>query len=345
MNMKGVSGIACASIAIGIAAFFWHDVRNEKVPIPPANDAIATTPANKTTEVATSLVTTQTAAKDENLEDIRAQLRAHYGQHLSEPKIQIRLLEEMMRYLSAIDPEHWQENLLALLDLWFPEHGEALKQRLTALLDYKTFMEQERYTLKAMTPEERHAFMWAKRRELFGEDAEVIWQAEIRNYALATSLQQIDAGTGSPLSKVRTYSEVIQQTYEDQADLVLENRRQELTDRFLALPSIQADLQQQPASERYDTLRGIRAELGMNEDALNRWSELDRTRDQRWSKGEQYQARRETILETYESGPDRDKALNQAAREILGQEMAEIIQAEEEAGYYRYERERVYGQN
>ncbi|MDK9557521.1 hypothetical protein QQF73_07790 [Marinobacter sp. M216] len=343
MKPTKVQGLALTSLVLGIAAFAWY-ATSAGTPTPDASPAkpesqpvIADAP-----EPAPEM---PVDADNTELEQVHDQLLATYGSHLDQPKSQIRMLEEMIRYLSTIDPEHWHENLLALLQTWFPDRHGALRERLTALLAYQSFMEQERYALRAMAPGERRDFIWAKRRELFGEDAELIWQAELQNQALSQSLQSIESVEGTPLNKARAYTDAIEQTYGEQANRVLENRRQELTDRFLSLPSVQSSLHQQPVSERYATLRGIRSELGMDEEALDRWGNLDRTRDERWSKGDRYQAKREAILDKYDQGPERQEALDQLTEDVFGKDMAEVIRSEEAAGYYRFKEERVFGQN
>lgn len=339
------TGVTVGGLAVGLVAAAWfvtgpdHSTESKAKPIAIANTA-QTTPS-----LSAPKPTPSQAPANSDLEQVRTQLLATYGGKLEHPKSQIRMLEELMRYLAQIDPEHWRENMLALLQAWFPEQQDALTQRMTALLAYQAFMERERYSLRAMSPDERRDFIWAKRQELFGDEAEIIWQAELQNRALAQSLKSIDSASDSPAGKAQAYHEAIRQTYGEQASRVLENRRQELTDRFLTLPSVQASLHEQSAPKRYETLRVIRAELGMKETALNRWSELDRTRDERWSKGDRYQAKREAIIARYEDGPERQETLEQAAVDIFGRDMAEVILSEEAAGYYRFEGERVYGQN
>ncbi|QSP93556.1 hypothetical protein LPB19_10030 [Marinobacter salinisoli] len=345
MNKKKLHGLALAGLVTATAAYLWYNAQPVEPPQQAAAPADKAEPPQASAPITATTSVPKPTATDDALQEVRQTLQDRYGDRLNQPTAQIKLLEEMMRYLSGIDPEHWQENLLALLELWFPDHSSALTDKLTALLAYRDFMEQERYTLRTMGPEERRDFLWAKRQELFGDDAELIWQAEIRNHALAQSLKQINAANGSPVDKARSYTDAIQQTYGDQASSVLEQRRQELTDRFLIQPSIQATLSQQSESERYRTLRTIRSELGMDEEALERWTELDQTRDQRWSKGEQYQAQRNAIVQSYEAGPERDAALDQAAKDIFGDGMAEVIRSEEATGYYRFDQERVYGQN
>ncbi|MBW0146596.1 hypothetical protein [Marinobacter arenosus] len=347
MKLTKTQGLTITGLTLSVAAYAWITAgtgASSVAPTPEHAQAVSTEPAADSPPPAVDANTPQVTENTE-LQRVREQLLSKYGAHLDQPKAQVRLLEDMMRYLASIDPAHWEENLLALLQTWFPDHHDALRERVTALLAYQDFMEQERYALRAMAPGERRDFIWAKRQELFGADAELIWQAELQSQALSQSLQSIDSNSGTPLTKAMAYTQAIEQTYGDQASRVLESRRQELTDRFLTLPSVQSSLHEQPAPERYATLRGIRAQLGMGDEALDRWGDLDRSRDERWSKGDRYQSERNAILEQYEQGPERQEALNALTEEVFGKDMAEVIRSEEAAGYYRFEEERVFGQN
>lgn len=282
---------------------------------------------------------------NDDLEAFRERLMARFEGQLDHPGGQVRLLEELMRYLNQFDPEYWRENLSALLLSWFPDRGEELLNRAEAMIAYQDFMEREQYSLRAMGPEERRDFIWAKRRELFGVDADEIWQSELRNYSLGQSLKNLDQQPGPTLAKAEAYAQAIQDAYGDEAARVMERRRQELTDRFLSLSTVQQSLHEQGPEQRYETLRGIRQQLGMEEQALNRWDQLDRTRDDRWVRGETYETKRQAIVKKYQPGPEREEALDSLSREVFGDEMATIIRDEEAAGYFRFQESRVYGQN
>lgn len=284
-------------------------------------------------------------SQNDDLEAFRERLLARFTGQLDHPGGQIRLLEELMRYLNQVDPEHWRESLSALLASWFPETSDELMARAEAMIAYQDFMEREQYTLRTMGPDERRDFIWAKRRELFGEAAEEIWRSELRNHTLSQSLKDLDQQSGATLAKAEAYTRAIEDAYGEEAERVMERRRQELTDRFLSLESVQQSLHEQAPEQRYETLRGIRQQLGMEEQALDRWSQLDRTRDDRWARGETYETRRQAIIEKYQEGPEREEALDNLSRDIFDDEMAAIIRDEEAAGYFRYRESRVFGQN
>lgn len=188
-------------VLLAVVATYWRAGGSLAIAPGPETPAAPETPAHPTATFA-GAPSADTPQPGE-LEALRERMQARYGAHLDHPKVQIQLLEELMRYLAELDPDHWRENLDALIQDWFPELADELRQRARALLAYQDFMDQERYTLRGMGPEERRDFIWAKRRELFGEDADRIWQSELRNQALSHSLQVLDQQPLSPLGQGR----------------------------------------------------------------------------------------------------------------------------------------------
>lgn len=337
--------LAIGFALIGALAYQWSASGMPEAAMPDMTSAQMTSAAEPASVPPMPEPTQELPSRNDELEAFRERLMARFASELDHPGGQIRLLEELMRYLHQVDPEHWRESLSALLASWFPERSDELQDRADAMIAYQDFMEREQYTLRSMGPDERREFIWAKRRELFGDAAEEIWQSELRNHALSQSLKDLDQQFGAAIAKAEAYTRAIEDAYGDEAARIMERRRQELTDRFLSLASVQQSLHEQAPEQRYETLRGIRQQLGMEEQALDRWDQLDRARDDRWTKGETYEARRQAIVEKYQPGTEREEALDNLSQDIFGDEMAATIRDEEAAGYYRYQESRVYGQN
>ncbi|MBD3641375.1 MAG: hypothetical protein HUJ18_10320 [Marinobacter sp.] len=345
MKGKQIPLLVIGSALIVALAFQWSGNDTPAAATASMPSAQETSARESAPAQPTPAPTEEPPSRSNELEAFRDRLLARFAGQLEHPGGQIRLLEELMRYLNQVDPEHWRESLSALLVSWFPDKSDELLNRAEAMIAYQDFMEREQYTLRSMGPDERREFIWAKRRELFGEAAGEIWQSELRNYSLSQSLKNLDQQPGPTLSKAEAYTRAIQDAYGEEADRVMERRRQELTDRFLSLTSVQQSLHEQAPEQRYETLRGIRQQLGMEEQALDRWGQLDRSRDDRWARGETYETKRQAIVEKYQPGPEREEALDNLSQDIFGDEMAAIIRDEEAAGYYRYQESRVYGQN
>jgi hypothetical protein len=74
--------------------------------------------------------------------------------------------------------------------------------------------------------------------------------------------------------------------------------------------------------------------MGMDDEALARWHDLDAARDRAWEVGERYMAEREGLSAGTELTALQDR--------LFGAE-ADIIRAEEASGFFRFARRRQLG--
>ena len=272
-------------------------------------------------------------------QDFIAEMQARFGPHLQRPHAQIKLLEQLMSYLMQHYPDDWQARVGEFLMRLFPENAALLEQRFLGLLNYNDWLRDHRQALLAMSPADRRSELWAIRRSTFGEAAEQIWAAELRNQQVQDSLMALDQDqTLKAQQKLDRYLASIEQAYEEQGEHLIQQRRTELLDRFVGLDSVQQELRALPAEQRRQTLRELRAGMGMEAAALERWSALDSNRDQAWQQGQGYMQQRAALMAEQAS----DFELAQL-RERWFPEQAQIIAAEEAAGFFRYAGERRIG--
>lgn len=282
---------------------------------------------------------------DQELEGLATFMRERFGAKLKEPYIQVKMLEDLMRFFQKRYPDRWQEELLAFLKKTFPEMYDELAATLRNRVDYEKWVRDNDSYLRGLTDQQRRTAMWDARNRLFGkENAERIWASELKNQALSDSLAAIDAKQDANVTqKLSTYKQRLQEIYGEQTEAYLERHRQETMNRFLDLPSVQKDLTAMAPQERSQNLRNIRKELGLDEEALKRWDDLDKTRDSRWDAGAKYMAEREALSKQL-SGPALETKLQELRARYFGTE-AEIIAQEEDGGFFRFERPRQWGRN
>jgi hypothetical protein len=282
---------------------------------------------------------------DKELEELATFLRTRYGAKLKEPYIQIKMVEDLMRFFQQRYPDRWQEELLAFLKKAFPEMYDELAAMLRNRVDYEKWVKDNTAYLRGLSDKERRAAMWDARNRLFGkETAERIWASELKNQALADTLVALDAKPDANLKqKLSTYKQRLQEIHGEQTEAWLERHRQETMNRFLDLSSVQKELSAMTPQERSQSLRTIRKEMGLDEEALKRWDELDRTRDARWDAGAKYMMEREALAKQL-SGSELEAKLQELRARYFGSE-AEIIAQEEAGGFFRFERPRQWGRN
>jgi hypothetical protein len=277
--------------------------------------------------------------------ELVAHLRSRYGANIGKPYVQIKLIEALMRHFQEQDPLRWQEALLAAVRAAFPERYDEIAKNLEGRLAYERWLEESRARLDALDPEERRAAIREERERLFGEEAaDEIWASEQKSQAVSDTLAEIDGQQGKSLGeRLATYKERLEEIHEEGYDGYLENHRHEVMNRFLALESVQAELDAMSAEARAASLREIRKGMGLDEAALGRWDALDHDRDARWDAGKRYMAERAALVEAY-GGEALGGKLAELRRRHFGDE-AEVIAAEEEGGFFRFDRPRRWGQN
>lgn len=255
---------------------------------------------------------------------------------------QIRLLEQLISYLKSRYPDDWESRVEGLLAQMYPELAAELIAKFQAWSNYNGWLLTERDVLRAMSPLERREALWAKRFDAFGSDAELIWAAELRNRHIEEALTAAeDMAASPPEEKLKHFVESVRGALGDKAEPLLATRRTELMDRFLSLDSVQQELKNLPASTRLVSLREIRSGLGMDAEALDRWTALDKRRDQLWATGSHYMEQRQIVLASY-SGSEQNRRL-QALQTQLFAEQSELIQREEESGFFRFAGDRRIG--
>jgi hypothetical protein len=274
-----------------------------------------------------------------------AQLRARYGAQLQHPYVQLKVLERLIGYFRARDPDHWREAVLAVLRAAFPERSAELAANLQRWLDYEQWMDEQRTVLQGLDGKARREAIWEARKRIFGKEAaETIWASELKGMAATDALQAADALEGATLSeRLARYKEGLEDAYQDQTGSYLEHHRQEVLDHFLDLDSVQKDLSALPPEERSKSLRELRQGLGLSEEALQRWDTLDRERDTRWDAGARYMQEREALAKQY-AGDALEGHLQDVRTRYFGAE-AKTIAAEEQSGFFRFSRPRRWGRN
>jgi len=278
-----------------------------------------------------------------SFDQIVALLRKKYGEHIDHPSIQVRMLEELMRYLQGKYPNDWISYLKEILSAAFPELASKLFQMSENLYKYSKFLKDHQFRASLMSAEDRDKYIWDERHKIFGEDADKIWSSEIANRSVNDTLKQIESMKGASMKeRLDVFKDSLQKTYGETLPSVMDNRRQNFLDGFVT--AVQEDLRGMSPSQRREALHEIREGMGLDDAAISRWDALDTERDQRWSNGQVYESQRKEIGSRY-SGSEKEQKLDEIRRKLFGEE-AETIKNEENSGYFRYQNaKQQYGIN
>lgn len=281
---------------------------------------------------------------DPRLVQIADALRSKHAAHIHKADRQIQLLNHLMSLLQEMYPQGWREAMLTVLQLAFPEWADRLMARLQDWLDYQRWLEDVFSSMTFTDAEQRYQTLWDKRLALFGDDARVIWAAELRQRAFAAAVQTLDQQPGDVTSKAERYVELIRETWGDTAFGNHGRNTTQLMGDFVKLESVQAQLRQMDPGQQQTVLNQFRRDMGLDEEAIDRWESLDEERREHRAIGETYMSSRAAILEQMD-GQAAEQAIHALQIELFGEEEARYLRNEEASGVFRFESEQVVGFN
>ncbi|MFN2427849.1 MAG: hypothetical protein ABR587_15540 [Candidatus Binatia bacterium] len=335
-------GLSAAAVALLAAAWWMMTPAPEpavevasRVESPPAADAAPVAGSSRREERRPAI---DTLTKDE---EAVAYLREQFGATIEHKRTQIKALEKLIAYLMKTYPDDWQQRLKALLAEAFPGMGDQLYAQFQNMTAYNEWLAANRIDLNQMTPGERRDAMNEARFRFFGPDAAEIFEESLRHERIYDTMDAIDQSDAPVGEKLSTYLESINEAYGENAPDFLERRQTELMTKFLALPSVQEDLHAMAPAARQQQLHDVRAAMGLDDEALARWRDLDQQRDEAWNTGERYMDERDDVTRRYQ-GDEQARRLGELRARTFGPE-AETIQQEEDSGFFRFGRRRVYG--
>ena len=277
-------------------------------------------------------------------EVIASKLNELFGSSIHDPGLQLQAIEKLLAYLRQIHPQNWADYVSEYLSAAFPEQADALYAQYLRLQGFKQWLQDNYAALIGMPANERNDYLWAKRKQFFGEDAGRIWARELEGRQVAAAIEEINQLQQAPFQdKVDYYNARLRDIYADRTEAYKSKNSQKLMDQFLSAETVQEDLQAMRADQRRESLQLFRKSVGLDEPAVQRWTDLDAARDERWESGGRYMQQRANIVSEF-SGAERDAKLDALRKEVFGSQ-AGTIKDEEETGLFRFARQRVYGKN
>ncbi|GAB6095997.1 hypothetical protein JCM14469_22500 [Desulfatiferula olefinivorans] len=270
-------------------------------------------------------------------------LKAEFADTISRTSSQAELIR-LRLFLAERYPKTWSVMLRTILSRAFPDQVDAILSTLDRMDAYQAWLESQKTELSLLDHEKVMERLWAKRRELFGPEADAVWAEETQTEAIHDVLDIVaDAYDTTLDEKLDLYVQAIATSTEDPLPGFLANRKIYLTRAFLRLDSVQDNLKALSDADREQHIRDVRRTLGFSEEELDRLARTDAKNEQRWQQGYRYMDERAALLSTVPEH-EQEEALA-ALREKHFDTKARTIAAEESQGFYRFTRPRIYGCN
>ena len=348
-----IAGIIVLS-AVGLCYFFARDLSREDYPLEDLQSSYeeaasgffgSDTSSNKTLIKKLSLGNKAGLSLEDRLV---AELQKFYGKTISEKSTQILLLR-IKDFLSGPYPQDADERFYAILKRAFPELADEIMETLVKLEEYNAWLDENDRMLSGLNHLEKQGMLWEKRRELFGDDADIIWSEEVlayeeRKQAMKETIHMLDGSNDTTMDeKLAIYKSTVSQTYTDSPEAYILESTDMLAKVFFSIDSVQEELARLDPDQRRLEIARIRKEMGYASKQIDELAAMDDYRSRRWENGLNYMQERD-IVEVKYTGSELDEQLK-ALREKYFKHEAKTIELEEKDGFFRFERKRYYGRN
>ncbi len=286
--------------------------------------------------------------KNSVVDQLVKELKVTYSKTIGEKNTQIKLLK-VKNFILTLYPKDGEQLFYNILKMTFPKFADEIMTTLAQFEKYKLWLQDNEFELTKMADLEKQGKLWQKRKEVFGEDAMDIWSEEVlgfdeRRQDMHDTLSFLDNSQDTTINdKLEIYKNTLSETFEDSPEAYVLKTTDMLAKVFLGLDAVQQELKEMEPDQRQLEINHIRSEMGFSQDQIQNMEEMDKRKEQRWSNGLLYMEAREKINYEYE-GQEREKQLNTLRKNYFKHE-ANTIALEEQDGFFRYERKRVYGRN
>ncbi|RMF13888.1 MAG: hypothetical protein D6758_12390 [Gammaproteobacteria bacterium] len=274
-------------------------------------------------------------------------LREDYGRYLGSLNARVEL-RDLRDTLIKAWPEDGESRFRELIETAFPREAADILDLIARMDVYDAWLIEQLVALNHMDPLSRQETLWAKRRELFAEQAEQLWQDEIQTREARAQVMQrtvalLDKATDTPVEE-RLYllKTTLDETYGDSLEAPLISTGL-VSKVFFSLESVQKDLKALAPEERQARINALRKQMGLTDAQVQALAHQDQKREKRWSNGEAYMAARRELEARFDGKPPEPEL--QKVREQFFGPSAVTIAREEAQGFYRFERPRYYGRN
>jgi hypothetical protein len=275
------------------------------------------------------------------LQVIASKLLEAYTDTIDHPRVQLQAIQMLIHQLKKAYPDTWREHIESCLRAAFPERADALYAKFLLLEEYTAWMQDNLAAITALPADQRRDIIRAKREQFFGREASVIWAKDLQAQQASDAVAELGRLERATFEeKAAYYSTRLEEIYGDEYAAYRRHSPQKAMDQFLSSEDVQQDLRSMSPDERRSSLAAFRKSMGLDEEAVKRWSDLDAARDARWQTGEAYMQRRNRLI----SEKANDADLDALRAEFFGDE-AQTIKEEEASGFFRFNRKRIYGQN
>jgi hypothetical protein len=277
-------------------------------------------------------------------------MRERFINEINSVAIQVGL-KDFREGLKRDYPEYGAELFEKIVRAAFPDLADEILLAVANMDRYDIWLVDNYLDLSDKNPMEREGLIWAKRVEVFGEEAaNEIWNEEIaqdqqREQTVKTVINELNSSYDMSLEdRIYTLSAVMQDQYGNTAAGMTVGTTGLTSQLIFEMDSVQKELSEMQPERRQETINQVRRQLGYPEDRIAVLAQQDSEKDEMWAKGDVYMQERQALVANYQ-GDDVETELDLLRLKHFDDRHAYSVKQEESIGLMRYERRRVYGRN
>ncbi|KJG15159.1 hypothetical protein C0W38_12805 [Photobacterium angustum] len=235
-----------------------------------------------------------------------------------------------------------------IISLSFPMYEQSILKLMNSMDIYNKWLFENLSLLNNLNGIESQKLLWQERYKIFKEDAELIWDPNTtalntKKSLVVKTISLLDKSTDIEFED-RLF--IIKNSIENLELSTQESNTQSKTiieQVFFNLESVQKEMQLLTPQERAEKIANARREIGFTEDQVALAAEQDAEKSARWDIGMKYMKEREQLLRDVPKANLKQK-LKMLRTKYFG-DSADTYDKEEKRGFYRFERQRIYGVN
>jgi hypothetical protein len=348
--MKPIKIFFVALIAIALAVILFVNNLLESSNLTSEADSVPLGTISETIQLPKGLTESatfsETGSNDFESEWIK-KLKTNYMERIHDLTVQASLIS-VKKHVLNLFPNDGADKFERIIRGAFPSYASAILRLIERLEAYNQWLIESQLMLSELPDDAREGAIWMKRRELFGDDADILWSAEIeeseqKQMNIHAQYKDINDANETTLDeKLYQLQAIINENLGDTLqDLTLNPGV--VSQAFFNFDSVQHTLNSLSPEDRQLAINDVRRQLGFDEESIIVLQANDAEKNKRWDNGLSYMQARQTLLDTL-SGESLETALSELRQKHFGIE-APTIEKEEQSDFFRFERRRIYGRN
>ena len=340
-----ISRLGLCIIGLGLAGFLASNFQPAK--IISSNNASKAANTHTQQSIKPLIFNSQYTTEEAFINHMIKELVERHQHEIHLARVQVSL-QDFRDFVMEEFPQNGESIFNQIIQKAFPDYANSILAIINNMDQYDTWYADNLLDLNDLDPLTKDGSIWQKRHDIFGDLAEEIWLKELQSeeskrQTVQQTIDTLNEATNiSMQERLFILKNTLDELYSQEQTNFTMNKGL-ISNVYFQLESVQKDLAQLSPTDRQEAIDASRKQLGFSEHDIALLAQEDKIKEQRWQNGYQYMSARDQLSQAYQGDELADKLLE--LREKYFKQEAPTIKAEEDSGFYRYNRPRLYGSN